>query len=53
MDVVGLVVEQPYLLVARPNFPANNLREFSAYLKANEGKLQYGSGAGTGSGNQL
>jgi tripartite-type tricarboxylate transporter receptor subunit TctC len=50
---VGLVVEQPYLLVARLDFPANNVREFSAYAKANPGKLQYGSGGGTGSGNHI
>jgi tripartite-type tricarboxylate transporter receptor subunit TctC len=50
---VGLVLEQPYLLVARADFPANNLREFATYAKANEAKLQYGSGAGTGSGNHL
>src|SRR5437879_2976155 len=50
---VALVVEQPFLLVTRIDFPANNLQEFIAYVKANEGKLQYGSGAGTGSGNHL
>jgi tripartite-type tricarboxylate transporter receptor subunit TctC len=50
---VGLVAEQPYLLVARADFPANNLREFAAYVKANQGRLQYGSGAGTGSGNHI
>jgi hypothetical protein len=33
--------------------PASNQQEFIAYTKANEGKLQYGSGAGTGSGNHL
>ena len=50
---VALVVEQPFLLVARTDFPANNLREFIAYAKANQAKLQYGSGAGTGSGNHM
>ena len=50
---VALVVEQPFLLVTRLDFPANNLQEFIAYTKANQGKLQYGSGAGTGSGNHL
>src|SRR5207237_7884411 len=34
-------------------FPANNLPEFIAYTKANQGRLQYGSGAGTGSGNHM
>jgi tripartite-type tricarboxylate transporter receptor subunit TctC len=50
---VALVVEQPFLLVARNDFPANNLQEFMAYTKANQSKLQYGSGAGTGSGNHI
>jgi tripartite-type tricarboxylate transporter receptor subunit TctC len=50
---VALVVEQPFLLVTRLDFPAKNLQEFIAYTKANQGKLQYGSGAGTGSGNHL
>ena len=50
---VALVVEQPFLLVTRTDFPANNLPEFIAHTKANQGKLQYGSGAGTGSGNHM
>jgi tripartite-type tricarboxylate transporter receptor subunit TctC len=48
---VGLLLEQPYLLVARNDLPVGNLREFAAYVKANQHKLQFGSGAGTGSGN--
>ena len=50
---VGLVIEQPFLLVSRIDFPAGNLQEFAAYVKANQDKVQYGSGAGTGSGNHL
>src|SRR5262249_22549247 len=50
---VGMIVEQPFLLVTRIDFPANNLQEFITCVKANQGKLQYGSGAGTGSGNPL
>src|SRR5262245_16526916 len=50
---VGLVIEQPFLLVARPDFPANNLQEFMAYARANQSKLHYGSGAGSGSGNHM
>jgi len=46
---VGLITEQPTLLVARKDLPASNLQEFIAYTKANQGKMQYGSaGAGTG-----
>jgi tripartite-type tricarboxylate transporter receptor subunit TctC len=50
---VALAIEQPFLLVTRTDFPANNLPEFIAYTTANQGKLQYGSGAGTGSGNHM
>jgi tripartite-type tricarboxylate transporter receptor subunit TctC len=45
---VGLVAEQPLVLVARKDFPASTLPDFIAYTKANGSKLQYGS-AGVGS----
>jgi tripartite-type tricarboxylate transporter receptor subunit TctC len=43
-----VVVENAKVLLVRKDFPANNLREFIAYAKTNQGKLQFGS-AGTGS----
>jgi deoxyribodipyrimidine photolyase len=45
---VGLVAEQPLVLIAGKDFPAKTLPEFIAYAKANAAKLQYGS-AGVGS----
>jgi len=45
---VALIVEQPVALIARKDIPANNLSEFIAYAKANQTKMQYGSG-GVGS----
>ena len=45
---VALFAEQPMVLLARKDFPANTLQEFIAYAKANAAKLQYGS-AGVGS----
>ena len=49
---VGLAIEQPILLIARNDLPANTLPEFVAYAKANQAKMQYAS-AGVGSGSHL
>jgi tripartite-type tricarboxylate transporter receptor subunit TctC len=45
---VGLVGDQPTILLTRKDFPADNLREFTAYARANQSTMQYAS-AGTGS----
>jgi tripartite-type tricarboxylate transporter receptor subunit TctC len=45
---IGLSAEYPELLVARKDFPANNLKEFIAYAKSNASKLNVGH-AGLGS----
>ncbi len=45
---VALNAEQPIVLIARRDYPANNLQDFIAYAKANQTKMQYGS-AGVGS----
>jgi tripartite-type tricarboxylate transporter receptor subunit TctC len=47
-EPVGLIAEQPELLAVRKEIPANNLKEFVAYAKANESKLNMGH-AGVGS----
>ena len=44
--------ESPRILIARKDLPVNNLKEFVAYIKANESKMQFGS-AGVGSGTHL
>jgi tripartite-type tricarboxylate transporter receptor subunit TctC len=49
---LGLVSESPRILIARKDLPAGNLREFIAYAKANQTKMQFGS-AGVGSGTHL
>jgi len=49
---VALIAEQPQVLIARKDLPANNLPEFIAYSKANQAKMQYGS-IGPGSPTQL
>src|SRR5690242_3554411 len=45
---VALVAELPLVLIARKDLPARNLQEFMAYARANQAKMQYGSG-GAGS----
>jgi tripartite-type tricarboxylate transporter receptor subunit TctC len=47
-EPVGLTAEYPELLVVRKDFPADNLRDFVAYAKANPEKLNVGH-AGLGS----
>lgn len=34
-----------FMLMVKPEFPANNLKEFIVYAKANPGKLSYGHGS--------
>jgi tripartite-type tricarboxylate transporter receptor subunit TctC len=45
---VMLIAQTPLVLLARKDLPANNLKEFIAYAKANQASMQYGSG-GAGS----
>jgi tripartite-type tricarboxylate transporter receptor subunit TctC len=45
---VVLITEVPFVLVARKDLPTRNLQEFIAYAKANQAKMQFGSG-GAGS----
>jgi tripartite-type tricarboxylate transporter receptor subunit TctC len=47
-EPVGLIAVQPELLAVRKDFPASNLKEFAAYAKANESKINMGH-AGVGS----
>jgi tripartite-type tricarboxylate transporter receptor subunit TctC len=49
---VVLIAETPLVLLARKDFPANNLLEFIAYAKSNQANMRYGSG-GAGSASHL
>lgn len=49
---IGLVTEQPMVLIARKDLPVADFKEFAVYLKANAAKMQFGSG-GLGSGSHL
>jgi tripartite-type tricarboxylate transporter receptor subunit TctC len=47
-EPVGLISTQPFLIVARKDMPANNLKELIAWLKSNQDKASQGnSGVGT------
>ena len=47
---VGLVVDQPVVLIVRNDLPVSTMQEFAAYVKANQTKMQFGSsGIGSGS----
>ena len=47
-EPIGLVSEFPMLIVARPDFPPKDLKEFVTYVRANHAKLNVGH-AGVGS----
>jgi tripartite-type tricarboxylate transporter receptor subunit TctC len=49
---VVLIAEQPMALIARKELPIDNLKDFIAYAKANQAKMQFGSG-GPGSATHL
>jgi tripartite-type tricarboxylate transporter receptor subunit TctC len=49
---VALMAQVPIILIVRKDLPVNNFREFVAYAKANQAKMQYGS-AGAGSATHL
>ncbi len=38
-EPIGIIVSQPLLIAARKNFPAKDVNEFIAYVKANSDKL--------------
>jgi tripartite-type tricarboxylate transporter receptor subunit TctC len=42
---VGKIGETGFILVVKPDFPANDIKQFVAYAKANPGKLAYGWGS--------
>jgi tripartite-type tricarboxylate transporter receptor subunit TctC len=49
---VALLAQVPILLTVRKDLPAQDLKEFLVYAKANQGKMQFGS-AGAGSATHL
>ncbi|NML60136.1 tripartite tricarboxylate transporter substrate binding protein BugD [Massilia sp. RP-1-19] len=51
-EPIGLITDVPMTLVARKDFPAKDLKEFLAYVKANKDKVTYAN-AGVGSASHL
>ena len=49
---VGLIAQVPIALIARKDLPVKDFKEFVAYAKANQTKMQFGS-AGAGSATHL
>jgi tripartite-type tricarboxylate transporter receptor subunit TctC len=49
---VAFLAETPIAIITRPDLPVNNFKEFVAYAKENQAKMQYGS-AGAGSATHL
>jgi tripartite-type tricarboxylate transporter receptor subunit TctC len=47
---VALIFEVPQVLITKKDLPPNNLSEFTAYAKANQATMQYGSSGVGGSG---
>jgi len=52
LEYLGLVADVPMTLIARPDIPANNLKEFISYVKANRAKLNLAN-AGLGAASHL
>src|SRR5437660_5884320 len=49
---VGFIAQTPIALIVRKDMPVSNFKEFVAYAKQNQAKMQYGS-AGAGSATHL
>ena len=51
-EPIGLVVDSPMTIIARSDFPANNMKELVAYIKANKDKVSMAN-AGIGAASHL
>ncbi|WP_420042317.1 tripartite tricarboxylate transporter substrate-binding protein [Acidovorax delafieldii] len=51
-EYLGLVNDVPMTLIARPNIPANNMKELMAWIAQNKGKINLGN-AGLGAASHL
>lgn len=51
-EYIGLINDVPMTIIAKPTMPANNFKEFLAYIKANKDKVTYAN-AGIGAASHL
>jgi putative tricarboxylic transport membrane protein len=51
-EPIGLINDVPMTIIAKPNFPANNFKEFLDYIKKNKDKVSYAN-AGIGAASHL
>lgn len=51
-EYLGMVNEVPMTLIARPSMPANNMKELTAWIQQNKGKINLGN-AGLGAASHL
>jgi tripartite-type tricarboxylate transporter receptor subunit TctC len=51
-EYLGMVNDVPMTVIAKPGMPANNYKEFAAWIAANKGKINLGN-AGVGSASHL
>jgi tripartite-type tricarboxylate transporter receptor subunit TctC len=51
-EMIGLINDVPMTVIAKPDFPAKNYKEFVEYLKANKAKVNYAN-AGVGAASHL
>jgi tripartite-type tricarboxylate transporter receptor subunit TctC len=51
-EYIGLINDVPMTLIAKPNFPAKDFKEFLSYVKANKDKVSYAN-AGIGAASHL
>jgi tripartite-type tricarboxylate transporter receptor subunit TctC len=51
-EYIGLINDVPMTIIAKPQMPANNFKEFLAYIKANKDKVSYAN-AGIGAASHL
>ena len=53
LEPISVLATYPLIIITRKDFPANNLKEFIDYAKANPGKVNYGNQGNANTGHLL